>query len=397
VAINGITINIVPYALFTQIPATNNRARYDIDIKGFASSQGYSSQDGKFKVDVVSGDYSSNGRIRSNDILAENRAAVIEGWIRGLGCFNFNGKDTIHHESGRHIEGTGARGESESSFRPKAARAALVSLKIKTKPGDDVLPEVQEYKDVEHIDKFGTNYNYSDSLYKEAYDISEATKYENDTYDDEYTYFKQISENDDMVKRYISDKVDYFNPAYHSITPEGFNSRLTFLQQCTRQGPTISASDLRTGSAYGAGNLSFGRPPVCVLRIGDFYNTKICIDSITINYDHDGMHWDLNPEGVGLQPMLAQITLNFTFLGGSDLSGPIARLQHAASFNYYANTSVYDRRSDYREGFVTPKDDTAKSWNPAILNKNQNANITEHVDFWTRTTDDPSGKIKPLT
>lgn len=354
--------------------ATNSRCSYDIVVQGFASSHGY---------------------VESNKILARNRAQVIANWMKTLSVFDFGGKDKISFNGNGQVPETDKT--TESDFKPKAARAAVVTLKIKTKPGDDVLPEVQEYKDVEHIDRFGTNYNYSDSLYKEAYDISEATKYENDTYDDEYTYFKQISENDDMVKRYISDKVDYFNPAYHSITPEGFNSRLTFLQQCTRQGPTISASDLRTGSAYGAGNLSFGRPPVCVLRIGDFYNTKICIDSITINYDHDGMHWDLNPEGVGLQPMLAQITLNFTFLGGSDLSGPIARLQHAASFNYYANTSVYDRRSDYREGFVTPKDDTAKSWNPAILNKNQNANITEHVDFWTRTTDDPTGKIKPLT
>ena len=189
-----------------------------------------------------------------------------------------------------------------------------------------------------------------------------------------------------MVKRYISDKVDYFDPAYHSITPEGFNARLTFLQQCMRQGPTISASDTQTGSKYGAGNLSFGRAPFCVLRIGDFFNTKICIQSINIEYDNNGVQWDLNPEGVGLQPMFANVNITFTFLGGSDISGPISRLQNAASFNYYANTSVYDRRSDYRESYVTPEDDTAKSWNPMILNKNEDANITEHHDFGTRPT-----------
>lgn len=218
----------------------------------------------------------------------------------------------------------------------------------------------------------------------EIFDTSKSDDYENQTYDNEYAYFKQINEHDDMVKRYISDKVDYFDPAYHSITPEGFNARLTFLQQCVRQGPTISASDLGRGSSYGAGNLSFGRAPFCVLRIGDFFNTKICIQSINIEYDNNGsVQWDLNQEGIGLQPMLANVNITFTFLGGSDISGPIARLQNAASFNYYANTSVYDRRSDYRESFISQQDDTAKSWSPVILNKNENANITEHRDFYT--------------
>ena len=44
--------------------------------------------------------------------------------------------------------------------------------------------------------------------------------------------------------------------------------------------------------------------------------------------------------------MLADISIGFKFLGGSDLGGPIGRLQNALSFNYYANTSVYDNRSE---------------------------------------------------
>ena len=138
------------------------------------------------------------------------------------------------------------------------------------------------------------------------------------------------------------------------------------------------------GSAYGAGNLSFGRAPFCVLRIGDFFNTKICIQSINIEYDNNGIQWDLNPEGVGLQPMMANVNITFTFLGGSDISGPIARLQNAASFNYYANTSIYDRRSDYREAYVTPENDEAMTWSPVLLNKNEDANVIESRRFWTR-------------
>ena len=97
-----------------------------------------------------------------------------------------------------------------------------------------------------------------------------------------------------------------------------------------------------------AGNLSFGRPPYCVLRIGDFFHTKICITSLSIDYDNGGgLQWDLNPEGIGVQPMFANININFNFIGGQDIAGPVERLQNAVSYNYYANTSIYDSKSDF--------------------------------------------------
>ena len=196
-------------------------------------------------------------------------------------------------------------------------------------------------------------------------------------YDTEYRYFERINKENDVVKSMITNKVKYFDPAFHSITPEGFNSRLTFLHQCTRQGPTVAASE---NGAVGAGNLAFGRPPVCVLRIGDFYNTRIIIDSVSINYDAgSGIQWDMNTEGIGMQPMFANVTIGFKFLGGSDLSGPISRLQNAVSYNFYANTSVYDRHSDYRSSYVTPdgNDNDLSMWeasfNPNAKNENSDA------------------------
>ena len=365
--------------------ATNNKTRYEIEVQGFASSHGYSSKDKTFKladVDVTGegGDIEIRNETRSNDILAENRAAVIEGWIRTLPCFDFSGRDTITHNGNGEVQDT--NGGDESGFKPKAARAAVVTFKII--PAEKEITEIQQYKEISNKETKVVTGRSEETRTKEWYDTSKSDDYENDTYDNEYTYFKQINENDDMVKRYISDKVDYFDPAFHSITPEGFNARLTFLQQCVRQGPTISAADLGMGSAYGAGNLSFGRAPFCVLRIGDFFNTKICIQSINIEYDNNGIQWDLNPEGVGLQPMMANVNITFTFLGGSDISGPIARLQNAASFNYYANTSIYDRRSDYREAYVTPENDEAMTWSPVLLNKNEDANVIESRRFWTR-------------
>jgi hypothetical protein len=115
-----------------------------------------------------------------------------------------------------------------------------------------------------------------------------------------------------------------------------------------RQGPTISGTD--TGG-LNSNNLAFGRPPVCVLRVGDFYNTKVIITNMTINYDP--LVWDLNQEGIGVMPMIANVSLTFNFIGGSDLGGPIQRLQNATSFNYYANTNVYDNRAEsieYEDG-----------------------------------------------
>jgi len=164
---------------------------------------------------------------------------------------------------------------------------------------------------------------------------------------DENVYFDFIDENYPNYFRYISQKIKYFHPGFHSITPEGFNSRLTFLNQCMRQGPSIyDKKTLKDGTEVGVQpqNLSFGRPPICILRIGDFFHTKIAINSLSITYD--GPQWDINPEGIGVQPMIATVSLSIDYIGGHSLVGPLNRLQNAVSFNYYANTEMYDVRSD---------------------------------------------------
>ena len=163
-------------------------------------------------------------------------------------------------------------------------------------------------------------------------------------YDNEADFFKGLELNDPFMREKITEKIKYFDPAFHSISPEGFNARLTFLHQCTRQGPTIGSSDQQIAGGTTANNLAFGRPPICILRLGDFYYTKIVITSLNISYDP--LQWDLNTEGIGVMPMLAKVDMSFNFIGGSNLSGPISRLQNAISFNYYANAEVYDDRAE---------------------------------------------------
>lgn len=163
----------------------------------------------------------------------------------------------------------------------------------------------------------------------------------------ECDYFEQMKEETPMVFDSLREKLKYFHPSFHSTTPEGLNGRLTFLQQCLRPGETIPiiGEDGQIKREV-AKNTSFGAPPICVLRIGDFYNTKIAINQMSIQYEP---LLDINPEGIGIQPMIATISLSFYFIGGSGLKEPIQQLQNALSFNYYANTEMYDERAEATE------------------------------------------------
>jgi hypothetical protein len=164
----------------------------------------------------------------------------------------------------------------------------------------------------------------------------------------ECDYFEVIKESNPMVLDTIKEKIKYFNPSFHSMTPEGLNARLTFLNQCVRPGETIPTIGTDGRPKFNdAVNTSFGAPPVLILRIGDFFNTKIIPDSVSFTYEP--LLLDMNPEGIGIQPMLVNVSMNFKIIGGMGLKEPVEQLQNALSFNYYANTEVYDERSVFTE------------------------------------------------
>ena len=164
----------------------------------------------------------------------------------------------------------------------------------------------------------------------------------------ECDYFEIIKETNPMIYDSIKEKIKYFNPAFHSMTPEGLNARLTFLNQCMRPGQTIPVIGPDGRPKYNdALNTSFGTPPILVLRVGDFYNTKIVPNNLSIQYEP--LVYDMNPEGIGIQPMFAKITLGFNIIGGMGLKEPVQELQNALSFNYYANTEIYDERATATE------------------------------------------------
>jgi hypothetical protein len=105
-------------------------------------------------------------------------------------------------------------------------------------------------------------------------------------------------------------------------------------------------------------NTAFGAPPVLILRIGDFFNTKIIPSDIQFAYENI---LDINPEGIGVQPMIVKITLTYNIVGGMGLKEPIQKLQNALSFNYYANTEVYDERADWTDDSFKQVDEDLKN------------------------------------
>jgi hypothetical protein len=204
----------------------------------------------------------------------------------------------------------------------------------------------------------------------------------------ECDYFELIKEQNPMLYSTFQEKIKYFNPSFHSITPEGLNARLTFLNQCARPGETIPTIGTDGKPKYNdAVNTSFGAPPILVLRIGDFFHTKIVPESVQFAYEP--ITFDINPEGIGVQPMIVNVTMSFKIIGGMGLAKPIEELQNALSFNYYANTEIYDERA-------TPTEDTSaldKQVVDAILASQIPATVNEATPQQTNDAGNTIGDI----
>lgn len=151
--------------------------------------------------------------------------------------------------------------------------------------------------------------------------------------------FNRIEIGDRAMKGFESMKKLTLSPVFHSQTPEDFHRRLTFLHQCTRQGNSVINSTSKNQDIPTASNSVFGRPPICVLRLGDMFHSKVIIE--TVDFDYSESIWDINPEGMGMQFMIADITISMKIIGGQSLKGAVDVIQNAESFNYYANSTFY--------------------------------------------------------
>ena len=272
--------------------------------------------DGKYRV-IIIGHTSASASFDYNLKLSNERAKSVEDFLKGL-----NGNNNFEFE----VRGVGETQSVSDENTPKDDESAIVDRRV------DVYIDYTQTSEEGEKQKTGLDGFLDDDL-----------KLLGNLFINESTYFDMITEDYPNYFDSISSKIKYFQPGFHSTTPEGLNTRLTFLQQCMRQGDSVYIDSKNRK----ADNLSFGRPPVLILRIGDFIHTKIIAKSLSIGYANgSNIQWDLNPEGVGVQPMVAEVSMTIEIIGGQSLQGPINRLQNAMSYNFYANTEMYDPRSD---------------------------------------------------
>ena len=231
------------------------------------------------------------------------------------------------------IQSTGSEGGTSEGASPENIalkkvkedrRATITFVRI----SDSVEPKVQQ-----------TNQDQDVEITKTRKDISELTLKVNQLKNlvNDNILNERNKDGDAILNGFNSISGNYYYPAFHTQTPEDFHRRLTFLQQCVRQGAAKRYDLLDEKGELRARNSVFGRQPICILRVGDFWYTKVIIDNVTIDYNETT--WDMNPEGLGMQPMIAKVTLQMKVIGGQSLKGPIDALQNAVAFNYYANST----------------------------------------------------------
>ena len=323
--------------------------------------------------------------IKNNSLISnENRARLLVEPQKGLGetgtsqplVYNtqqqkFNPGDNVNCIEGDPKDNLAANKEIYTTAAMACRRAYISS--IETKTTQEPIPQPQPQKTTVVTGNVVTKTEVVPVIEEKYVQKDNITKKIVRALISECDYFETIKEETPMVYDNLKEKLKFFQPAFHSTTPEGLNSRLTFLQQCMRPGdtiPTIKSVGGKDVLEYNnATNTAFGAPPVLILRVGDFYNTKIIPTSLNITYEN----LDINPEGIGVQPMIANITMNFHFVGGSGLKESVDKLQNALTFNYYGNTEMWDERADVTDQSykVIDKDFLASIGSPAPPTINQ--------------------------
>lgn len=188
--------------------------------------------------------------------------------------------------------------------------------------------DVKKESELQSMDVKNTTSDTNDSkLNKENKDLSSSNSDNNNGQSCADPFLKHKEYDTKVPMGY--EKVNYYTPAFNSQTPLDFHNRLTFLQQLTRPGSSLESS-------VGVNSI-FGKQPSQILRVGDFFHTKIIVNSVS--YDYSEAPWDMNSEGLGVQPMLARITMDIILIGGESMKFAIDKLQNAISKNYYANST----------------------------------------------------------
>jgi len=354
----GSALNAVLYDIYKNV---NNREYYDVIIKGGASKLYIEDPDSKVKKEPAYNTALGLRRANAAMKLVRERIKAMFGQYPEL----LNPKITVRLDtSTTDLTGTaGSTGSQLASANTAeikrmeeeetiSSRYALIRILRNSKQVPPIIPPTSE-EDKKNISKLNDDFR---ALTK----ISSNQK-SNST--SNCVYNERGKDTDAILNGFKSISGNFLYPAFHSQTPEDFHRRLTFLQQCMRQGAAKRYDMTDENGILRAKNSVFGRQPICILRVGDFFFTKVVINQL--NIDYTDAPWDMNPEGFGMQPMLAKITMQMNIIGGQSLVGPIDALQNALTFNYYANSNftnagMYNRpaneadnQKSYMDGILT--------------------------------------------
>jgi hypothetical protein len=101
-----------------------------------------------------------------------------------------------------------------------------------------------------------------------------------------------------------------FQPAYFSGSKVDLKNRMEFLSKMTRPANNIKKD-----------GFSFTNPPVCHLRLGDWIDHDIIVNSVS--YDYAGAPWTTDLIGGSVQPMWVNVTVSFNIVGGAGAGGGV--------------------------------------------------------------------------
>jgi len=99
-----------------------------------------------------------------------------------------------------------------------------------------------------------------------------------------------------------------FQPSYFSGSKVDFVNKMEFLMKLTRPARNTSG-----------GGFSFTKPPISHIRLGDWFDSDIVINSVSVDYSD--APWTLDGGRGRVQPMWAVVTLDFTFIGSYGATG----------------------------------------------------------------------------
>jgi len=165
-----------------------------------------------------------------------------------------------------------------------------------------------------------------DTIYKESSNkvvniYQSAMDGEND-YDDGYIESKPSNTEKSIYEMFNG---LMFQPAFFSGNLVDFKRKMEFLAKMTRPANNTSSD-----------GFSFTKPPVCHMRLGDWFNHDIIVNSVS--YDYSSAPWTLDDNGMN-QPMWASVTVSFNIIGPAGESGGVP-LTSTDREGYFGNKTI---------------------------------------------------------